>query len=825
MNEDNNSKKITIIAVSVIVIVLAIILLVKCCNVKEYKITFDTDGGNKIEAILVKEDGTIDLPKDPVKEGYKFIGWYYNDKKFDENTKVSEDMVLEARWERIIEGIELDREEVSLEVGDTYTLSYELGEDIDEDSLVFSSSKSSVVSVDKNGNLKAKKAGKATITIETKDGKYSATLEVTVTKSDDEEVEVVAVNKITIEGSKKMVIGGEQQLKATIEPENATNKDVIWTSSDESIAKVSASGKVSALNPGKVTITATAKDGSKVSASIEIEVDIIHVKAVKIVGETSVVRGKTLTLKANITPSNATNKKVTWTSSDEKVATIDKSGVLTAKTVGKTTITVVAEDGKVMDSIDVTVTPIPYTVTFDKGYETEDVTVNENETVEELIPSREGYNFGGWYEDKDCTKPFDFETPITKDITLYAKWYVAPEVTSTLPEEVYPDTEIDYTITTSEVGDYDQRMVRVWWTLTTDGEEVPKDSYELDYFETDPSVNDWRSLKPYDAFGPLTGFPLTEGATSKFRVNFKTPGNYEYTLTIKDVETEEVLGEYTLNIKVDKMPELSITLPDEIVTDFESSVEYEMSFADAEDLAGTYVLPTWDVKKVVEDQEVDATMGDDYSIEYYEPNGEHAGEWLPLTVKYFGSPTTGFPIDPAAKSQFRVTFKQAGTYVYYVKVVKFGTEIVLNEYSRTITVKKAPTLNSGIPGTATVTTPESQDFQEFEIGFSDLGSFDETTYVEVKGTITDANGAIVDPSKYHIEYWETGGEGANSWLPLTGESYGPVGQGFPLDTTVKSKFRIKFYEAGTYTYTITVIDFNTKAVLLQSVNEITVNGE
>ena len=147
MNEDNNSKKITIIAVSVIVIVLAIILLVKCCNVKEYKITFDTDGGNKIEAILVKEDGTIDLPKDPVKEGYKFIGWYYNDKKFDENTKVSEDMVLEARWERIIEGIELDREEVSLEVGDTYTLSYELGEDIDEDSLVFSSSKSSVVSV------------------------------------------------------------------------------------------------------------------------------------------------------------------------------------------------------------------------------------------------------------------------------------------------------------------------------------------------------------------------------------------------------------------------------------------------------------------------------------------------------------------------------------------------------------------------------------------------------------------------------------------------------------------------------------------------------
>ena len=78
-----------------------------------------------------------------------------------------------------------------------------------------------------------------------------------------------------------------------------------------------------------------------------------------------------------------------------------------------------------------------------------------------------------------------------------------------------------------------------------------------------------------------------------------------------------------------------------------------------------------------------------------------------------------------------------------------------------------------------------------------------------------------------VEYLEEheAGEQDDEWLPLTGDYYGPSDTGFPLVTDVKSKFRIQFYEAGTYTYTITVVDANTKAVLLQSVNEITVGGE
>ena len=105
---------------------------------------------------------------------------------------------------------------------------------------------------------------------------------------------------------------------------------------------------------------------------------------------------------------------------------------------GELTVTVVAmtADGEKCDlSFEATVkaeepepvppTPVTYTVTFEtgEGSDVDDQVVNENETaVEPKDPTREGYTFGGWYLDEECTIPFDFSTPITEDITLYAKW-------------------------------------------------------------------------------------------------------------------------------------------------------------------------------------------------------------------------------------------------------------------------------------------------------------------------------------------------------------------------------------------------------------------
>ncbi|MGJ0844720.1 Ig-like domain-containing protein, partial [Clostridium tertium] len=139
-------------------------------------------------------------------------------------------------------------------------------------------------------------------------------------------------------------------LKASISPADATNKDVTWTSSDEKIAKVDANGKVTAVGVGKATITVTTKDGN-FKATCDITVKNEEVQVVKVIGvsldKTSVELkiNESLGLKASISPADATNKDVTWTSSDEKIAKVDANGKVIAVGAGKVTITVTTKDG------------------------------------------------------------------------------------------------------------------------------------------------------------------------------------------------------------------------------------------------------------------------------------------------------------------------------------------------------------------------------------------------------------------------------------------------------------------------------------------------
>lgn len=92
-----NKKKFIALGsvLAVLVIVLVIILTLPS---KSYKVSFDTNGGNEIKEITVKKDETIELPKDPVKEGYLFKGWLLDDKEFDKDTKITEDIKLTAKW-------------------------------------------------------------------------------------------------------------------------------------------------------------------------------------------------------------------------------------------------------------------------------------------------------------------------------------------------------------------------------------------------------------------------------------------------------------------------------------------------------------------------------------------------------------------------------------------------------------------------------------------------------------------------------------------------------------------------------------------------------
>ena len=94
----NRIKKLSIALALVVLVVIIIILLIKVFGGKEYTIFFNTNGGSTINSLTIKKNEKISQPTTPTKEGYIFDGWYYNDKKFDFNTKVTKDITLEARW-------------------------------------------------------------------------------------------------------------------------------------------------------------------------------------------------------------------------------------------------------------------------------------------------------------------------------------------------------------------------------------------------------------------------------------------------------------------------------------------------------------------------------------------------------------------------------------------------------------------------------------------------------------------------------------------------------------------------------------------------------
>lgn len=164
---------------------------------------------------------------------------------------------------------------------------------------------------------------------------------------------IVNVTGITIYGAKTLKKGESVTLSANVSPSNATNQAVTWHSSNTTVATVSSSsGTVTAKGVGTTTITATAADGSKVSGKCTITVTAStsstttkKVTSVSISGNKKIAVGSKLQLKATVRPTTATNKKVSWTSSNKSVATVSSSGKVTAKKPGKTVITAKAKDG------------------------------------------------------------------------------------------------------------------------------------------------------------------------------------------------------------------------------------------------------------------------------------------------------------------------------------------------------------------------------------------------------------------------------------------------------------------------------------------------
>ena len=151
---------------------------------------------------------------------------------------------------------------------------------------------------------------------------------------------------INIPEDTELLVGDSIVLTVEVAPMFAVDRSVTWTSSDESIATVDANGKVKAIADGVVTITAIANDGSGLTAVCELTIKKNLLTSLTITKKTAKLKeGETVTLNIRTRPETALDHSVTWTTSDESIATVDENGTVTAVAAGKATITATANDG------------------------------------------------------------------------------------------------------------------------------------------------------------------------------------------------------------------------------------------------------------------------------------------------------------------------------------------------------------------------------------------------------------------------------------------------------------------------------------------------
>jgi uncharacterized protein YjdB len=252
-----------------------------------------------------------------------------------------------------VTGVSLGKTTTAISVNSVEELNYTVAPiDATNKNVTWKSNDVSIVIVDSNGKITGVAVGKATVTVTSEDGQFSSSCVVTVQN------EPIAVTGVTLDKTKLTVTtGGTGQLTAAVAPSNATNKDVTWSSGDQSVATVNNEGVVTGVSAGTVGITVTADDGGfNYTCIVTVQEDVIRVTGVTLdKTKLTVTTGETGQLTASVAPSNATNKNVTWSSGDLNVATVNDNGVVTGVSTGSAIVTATTADGNFVSNCIVTV--------------------------------------------------------------------------------------------------------------------------------------------------------------------------------------------------------------------------------------------------------------------------------------------------------------------------------------------------------------------------------------------------------------------------------------------------------------------------------------
>ena len=354
-----------------------------------------------------------------------------------------------------VESVSLDKSEYTFNtIGNTLTLNATvLPADATDKSVEWSSDNEEVATVDQQGKVKAIGNGKANITVTTMDQGRTATCAITVSKW----VTSISLNKTSL----TLIEGEEYTLTPTIKPDNAADKTLSWTSSDESIVKVDADGKVTAVSKGSATVKANATDGSGKFASCSVTVKRLVGSIALDKTSITIYNGQTETITATVTPSSASNTSVSWTSSNSSVATVSSTGVVTGKTRGTTTITVTANDGSgVSATCEVEVNQYVTSITLSKTSLSLLIGANETITVTSVLPDNANDKSYTWSSSDNVIATVDN----TGKITANAKGTATIKATASDGGGFFTSCSVNVKSNSCPVGAVDLGLSVYWAT-------------------------------------------------------------------------------------------------------------------------------------------------------------------------------------------------------------------------------------------------------------------------------------------------------------------------------------------------------------------------
>ncbi|NOU69355.1 hypothetical protein GC096_35650 [Paenibacillus sp. LMG 31461] len=191
------------------------------------------------------------------------------------------------------------------------------------------------------GLVSAVKEGNTTVTVSTYGGAFTKTIPITVTKP-------VLLTNISLPNQASLVEGKSLPLQVTFQPDNATNKKLIWQSSDTNIATVDTNGIVTGIGEGHATITATSELNNALTSHTSVTVTpFIPLTSVSFTNAPlQMTNYDTLQLEAVVVPANATDKLLTWQSTNSSIIRVDENGLARALKVGTATLTATSSNGK-----------------------------------------------------------------------------------------------------------------------------------------------------------------------------------------------------------------------------------------------------------------------------------------------------------------------------------------------------------------------------------------------------------------------------------------------------------------------------------------------